>query len=74
LADLKAVFEPLYQANPVNSFGSLGLGLTLVRGIVEKHGGTVNVHSDGRGRGSEFTFTIPIAQFVPQAASTPNRR
>ncbi len=48
--------------------GGLGLGLTIVRSLVERHGGTVAASSDGRGRGSEFTVWLPKAQ-VPLAAS-----
>jgi len=48
--------------------GGLGIGLTLVRRLVEMHGGTVTAHSDGPGRGSEFTVRIPI---VKEAAHDP---
>ena len=41
--------------------GGLGLGLTIVRNLVERHGGTVSVHSDGPGTGSEFVVRLPRA-------------
>jgi two-component system, chemotaxis family, CheB/CheR fusion protein len=45
--------------------GGLGVGLSLARKIVELHGGTIEVHSDGPGCGSEFVVTLPYCQ--PQA-------
>ncbi len=39
--------------------GGLGLGLTIVRNLVERHGGTVSAHSDGPGAGSEFVVRLP---------------
>jgi signal transduction histidine kinase/CheY-like chemotaxis protein len=41
------------------SEGGLGIGLTLVRSLVEMHGGTVTAHSDGPGQGSEFVARLP---------------
>jgi PAS domain S-box-containing protein len=41
--------------------GGLGLGLTIVRNLVERHGGSVSAHSDGPGRGSEFVVRLPKA-------------
>ena len=43
------------------SAGGLGIGLTLVRSLVEMHGGRVEAHSDGPGRGSHFTIWLPLA-------------
>ena len=43
------------------SQGGLGLGLTIVRNLVERHGGTVSAHSDGPGKGSEFVVRLPRA-------------
>jgi signal transduction histidine kinase len=43
------------------SAGGLGIGLTLVRSLVEMHGGHVEAHSDGPGHGSDFTIWLPLA-------------
>jgi CheY-like chemotaxis protein len=42
--------------------GGLGIGLTLVRSLVEMHGGSVWVHSDGPGLGAEFALSLPLAR------------
>ncbi len=47
------------------SRGGLGLGLTIVRSLVEGHGGTVSVHSDGPGLGSVFTVDLPADRSLP---------
>ncbi|MFP7721676.1 hybrid sensor histidine kinase/response regulator [Lysobacter sp. A3-1-A15] len=47
----------------------LGIGLTLVRSLVEMHGGRVDVRSDGRDRGSEFVVRLPLATDVDVATS-----
>ena len=58
---LPHIFELFVQGDrpPDRQPGGLGLGLTLVRRLVELHGGTIEAHSDGRGRGSTFTLLIP---------------
>jgi PAS domain S-box-containing protein len=59
------VFELFFQQPQSidRSRGGLGLGLAIVRNLVEMHGGTVSVKSDGLGKGSEFTVSLPaIAQ------------
>jgi two-component system CheB/CheR fusion protein len=51
------------------SEGGLGVGLALVRGIVTLHGGHVEVHSEGLGRGSEFVVRLPVIAPVPASES-----
>jgi PAS domain S-box-containing protein len=55
------VFELFTQAerSPDRSQGGLGLGLALVKSLMELHGGSVSAHSDGPGRGSEFVVRMP---------------
>jgi PAS domain S-box-containing protein len=50
--------------------GGLGLGLSIVRGIVAGHAGRVVAHSDGPGRGSEFVVHLPLASEPPRAVSS----
>jgi signal transduction histidine kinase len=45
--------------------GGLGIGLAVVRGIVELHNGRVSVASDGLGSGTTFTVTLPLAAVAP---------
>lgn len=61
-ADLPNIFEMFAQVTPSlqRSQGGLGIGLSLVRGIIELHGGSVTAHSPGAGQGSEFQVTLPL--------------
>jgi signal transduction histidine kinase len=56
---LPRVFDLYVQANPSSRGGGLGLGLPLVRDLVESHGGSVTVASEGAGKGSQFTVRLP---------------
>jgi signal transduction histidine kinase/ActR/RegA family two-component response regulator len=60
---LARVFEAFSQADRSldRTRGGLGLGLALVKGLVELHGGRVSARSDGVGCGSEFTLILPLA-------------
>ena len=55
-------FELFHQGkrSPDRSQGGLGVGLALVRSLVQLHGGTVHAASDGEGQGSTFTVTLPL--------------
>jgi signal transduction histidine kinase len=60
---LPRVFDLFVQERQAidRSQGGLGLGLTIVRNLVERHGGTVSAHSAGLGLGSEFVVRLPKA-------------
>ena len=60
---LPRVFEMFTQVDTSleRSRDGLGIGLTLVKTLVEMHGGTVEAHSEGPGRGSEFVVRLPMA-------------
>jgi len=60
---LPYVFDLFMQANRSSdrAQGGLGIGLALVKSLVEMHGGSVRAHSDGPGKGSEFVVRLPLA-------------
>lgn len=58
-----AIFDMFRQGPRVDSAqGGLGIGLALVKQLVEMHGGTISVHSAGVGHGAEFVVRLPIVQ------------
>ena len=67
---LPQVFEMFVQVDrrSERTQGGLGIGLTLVKTLVEMHGGTVEAHSEGPGTGSEFVVRLPV---LPAAAERP---
>ena len=74
---LPRVFDRFVQGNTSldRAQGGLGIGLSLVRGLVELHGGTIEAKSDGPGRGSEFIVRLPLdglpaPQTQPPAAAS----
>ncbi len=74
---LPRIFEAFTQADTTleRSKGGLGLGLLLVKGVIEMHGGTVSAASEGPGKGAELTVRLPlavdVAPSVAPAASPP---
>ena len=69
-AFLPHVFERFRQgdSSTTRHHGGLGLGLAIVRHIMELHGGTVSAQSGGAGAGSQFTITLPLRQTAPPSA------
>jgi CheY-like chemotaxis protein len=72
-AQVERMFQPFAQGaqGTARTQGGLGLGLALVKGFVELHGGTVSGTSPGPGQGSEFVVTLPLEQKVPEAEVAP---
>jgi two-component system CheB/CheR fusion protein len=79
---LPSIFDMFTQAGRTlgRSQGGLGIGLALVRRLVELHGGSVRAHSDGPGKGSEFRVRLPdlppqrLEPFEPPPEPEPARR
>jgi PAS domain S-box-containing protein len=70
------MFERFRQADPsiTRVHGGMGLGLAIVRHLVELHGGTVRAESPGKGQGATFTVSLPVgAVFLPQGSKPPDR-
>ena len=70
---LERVFDMFMQADPAprEADGGLGLGLTLVRKLVELHQGSIQVESAGAGKGSRFTVRLPLlSDGAPASAAT----
>ncbi len=73
---LPSIFDMFTQVDRSleKSQGGLGIGLTLVRQLVEMHGGNVEARSDGQGKGAEFVVRLPMASVVPLRTSSERTR
>src|SRR5262249_7119108 len=71
---LESIFELFVQSARTldRAQGGIGVGLTMVRGLVAMHGGSVTARSEGVGRGSEFEVRLPIAR-GPEHPGTSDR-
>jgi len=74
--ELPYVFEVFTQGDHSldRSMGGLGVGLAVVKGLIEMHGGEVRARSEGPGKGSEFTFLLPLesaAAALPESEEHP---
>ncbi len=70
---LKSIFEMFNQVDRTadDAQGGLGIGLTLVRRLVEMHGGSVEATSAGEGQGSEFIVRLPVTRSSPVSENEP---
>jgi signal transduction histidine kinase len=68
---LPRIFDLFVQQRQTfdRSQGGLGIGLTIVRRLIERHGGSVSAHSDGPGKGSQFIVRLPAAERSRDTAS-----
>jgi signal transduction histidine kinase len=75
-SDLQHVFEPFFQVGQPGGgrTGGVGLGLAIVRQLVERHGGKVEATSAGRGLGTTFTVTLPAAAAATEPAGATSGR
>lgn len=78
--NLSRIFEMFTQIDKTHrSHGGLGIGLSLVKALVEMHEGTIEAHSDGLGKGSEFIVRLPIVidqtqERIPESSDDASRK
>jgi len=73
---LPHVFDRFRQQDPASTreHGGLGLGLSIVRHLVELHGGSIKAQSEGEGRGAAFTVKLPLSPVAPEKELLPPSR
>jgi CheY-like chemotaxis protein len=73
---LPRIWDPFVQGDTSleRRRSGLGLGLTLVRKLIDMHGGSIAASSEGPDKGSEFVMSLPLAKHRPAAASAPRRK
>jgi len=73
---LGSIFEMFVQSGDTSKAaqGGLGIGLTLVRALVELHGGHVSAASEGLGQGATFTVSLPLSSASPKVQAEPAAR
>jgi PAS domain S-box-containing protein len=71
---LPYVFEPFRQADSsvTRSHSGIGLGLAIVRSLVEMHGGRIRASSEGKGKGATFTLELPVIEAAPMMGGKPD--
>jgi len=74
--DLDHIFQGFFQVEDhmVRKTGGMGIGLSIVRGTMKLHNGRVWGESEGEGKGSTFTATLPLAGFTAEIAITSGSR
>ncbi len=70
---LPTIFDPFEQGDPgvTQQFGGLGLGLSIAKAVVDRHGGSIRAASEGSGRGSSFTVTLPLLALADDRPEEP---
>jgi signal transduction histidine kinase/ActR/RegA family two-component response regulator len=73
---LEHIFEPFYRVDSeqARQRAGLGLGLAVVRGLVDLHGGSITAQSDGPGRGSRFVVRLPVSSAPARARDGEDHR